>query len=545
MTVSTISGGSGWLSASPLSGSIPAGQGTLVTVSVNPGGLAPGDYYGQIRIDAPAAPNSPRLLSVVLNVSAATVNPGPVLDQTGLVFVGLVSGADPSAQAVRITNLTNRPSSFTAAVSALGTQNPFTVSPTSGSVSPNQPVPVSVQPKTAGLTVGVYRGSLILQFPQDNTNRVVDLLLVVTPVLPAVQAEARMPDVAAATCKPTKLLPVFTLLGANFNILVAWPTPIEVKVVDDCGTLLTNGSVSATFSNGDPQITLTSAQDGRWSGTWAAVNPRSSSLTVTATAIQADLNISGTAQVGGAALANTDVPVLALNGMVSSGSYAATATPSPGELVAVFGSQMADGSESASALPLSTRLQNATLTLGGKPLPLVFTSEGQINAQIPYDVAAATTPQMIVQHGNRLSTPQPVTINSAQPAIFSVDLTGKGQGHIYVIPAPGVQALADATAPAKVGDVLQIYCTGLGPVNPPVTAGTATPLDALRNTVTKAGLTIGGVSANVLFSGLTPGFTGLYQINATIPAGVVVGNAVPVVIAVGPNQSPPVTMAVR
>ena len=138
-----------------------------------------------------------------------------------------------------------------------------------------------------------------------------------------------------------------------------------------------------------------------------------------------------------------------------------------------------------------------------------------------------------------------MTIVSAQPAIFTTDLSGRGQGHIYVIPAPGVQVLADASAPAKAGDILQIYCTGLGPVTPAATAGTATPSDALRNTATRATLTIGDLAAPVLFSGLTPGFTGLYQINASVPTGITPGSAIPVVIAVGPNQSPPVTMAIK
>ena len=394
LSVSTIPAGVGWLSVSPVTGSIPTGQGVPITVSVNPANLPPGDYYGQIRIDAPPAPNSPRFLSVVLNVSAANVNPGPTLDQTGLVFISLLSGADPATQSIKITNVTSRASSFTAAVSALSTQNPFAVTPATGSVAPTQPASVSVQAKTAGLPAGAYRGSLTLQFPQDNTSRVVDLLLVITPVLITGQSEARFIE-AAGACKPTKLLPVFTLLGASFNIAVAWPTPIEVKVVDDCGALLSNGSVTVTFSNGDPQISLVYSQDGRWSGTWAAVNPRSSSLTVSATARQTDLSLVGSTQIGGSAQTNPDVPILALNGMVSSGSYSAAATPSPGELVAVFGSKMADGSESASALPLPTRFQNATLTLGGRPLPLVFTSENQINAQIPYDISSGTTPQLI------------------------------------------------------------------------------------------------------------------------------------------------------
>ena len=57
--------------------------------------------------------------------------------------------------------------------------------------------------------------------------------------------------------------------------------------------------------------------------------------------------------------------------------------------------------------------------------------------------------------------------------------------------------------------------------------------------------TIGGKSAQVAFSGLTPGYAGLYQINAVVPAGITTGDAVPVVLSVEGQTSPPVTIAVR
>src|SRR5262249_6140807 len=131
------------------------------------------------------------------------------------------------------------------------------------------------------------------------------------------------------------------------------------------------------------------------------------------------------------------------------------------------------------------------------------------------------------------------------PAIFSTDSTGKGQGHIYVVPSADQQILADAAAPAKAGDAVVIYCTGLGPVTPPVPAGSAVPTDALRNTTATVTLTIGGVAANVFFRGLPPGLTGLYQIKPVVPGGVAGGNQFPFVISVGGQQSPPVTMAVQ
>src|SRR5205823_10680065 len=79
---------------------------------------------------------------------------------------------------------------------------------------------------------------------------------------------------------PTKLNPVFTLLGDSFKVAAACPTPLEVTVVDDCGTFVNQGSVIALFSTADPPLALTPLQDGRWAGTW---QPRNASSQVTIT----------------------------------------------------------------------------------------------------------------------------------------------------------------------------------------------------------------------------------------------------------------------
>ncbi len=545
VTASTVSGGA-WLSVSPVSGSSDPSQAPpTIDVSVNPANLARGDYYGQVQV-APPAPNSPQSVTVVLNVVAPNVNPGPVVEPTGLVFVGVAGGAAPSPQTTRITNLTSRPTAFVATPSFAGTQNWYTAGPVTGNVAPGQPVAIQVSPN-AGLASGVYRGALPIDFPQDATSRVVDLLLVVVSTLPpAAEKQDASQRTTSHGCQATRLLPVSTLLGRNFNSPVSWPVPIEAIVVDDCGALLRNGSVIASFSNGDPPLPLLSDRTSRWSGTWNPRNPRNTATTVTLTAHQPAGNLTATVEVGGGTVAeNVEVPAVNARGMVSAASYAATAAPSPGELVSVFGKKLADGIGQAAALPLPASLQGAILTLGGRVLPLVFTSEGQLNAMVPYDLTSGETYQLISRRGNRISVPEPITIKASQPAIFSRDLSGRGQGHVYVFPSATEQVLADAANPARAGDFMVLYCAGLGQVAPPVEAGAAVPGDVLRRTTNPVTVTVGGVSARVDFAGLTPGFTGLYQVNIVMPQGVRAGDQVPVVLTVGDIASPPVTIAVR
>ncbi len=383
---------------------------------------------------------------------------------------------------------------------------------------------------------------MILQFPNDNVTRVVDLALIVTnAVNPATSLDALDPK-ATATCTPNNLVVVFTLLGNGFKTPASWPTPIAVQIFDDCGSPLTTGSVTATFSSSDPPLSLLSSGDGGWSATWVARNAVDSGLTIHVEAAEVSPKLSGSGEITGGVQANPNVPVLNLGGVVSAASFSAGGMPSPGEIVSVFGASLADAQGATTTLPFSTSLEGATLFLGGQSVPLVSLTDGQINAVLPYSIATNITLQLIAQHGNRLSAPIPVAIAPAEPGIFTINQSGSGQGHIYVVDADG-QHLADSGHPAKAGDYLQIYAGGLGAVDPPVEAGAAAPADPLSQ-VTRAALTIGGQPATIKFAGLTPGSAGLYQVNAIVPDGVSSGE-VQVVLSVAGVAAPPVTMVVQ
>jgi uncharacterized protein (TIGR03437 family) len=261
-------------------------------------------------------------------------------------------------------------------------------------------------------------------------------------------------------------------------------------------------------------------------------------MVVTVTAQQPQTNLQGTVQIGGTVPDNPNIP--ALGALVNGASFSPMARPSPGEIVSIFGINLADGIEFAPALPLKTQMQGTLIAFGGRPLPLLYTNPNQVNAILPYGLTPGTTYQLIVTRGNRISVPQSLTVAAAEPAIFTASA---GQGDIFVYHSATEQILAAPGQPAKAGDILIIYCDGLGPVDPPIDAGVA--VDGLIRTMSPIGLTIGGVQAQVMFSGLAGSLTGLYQVNAIMPDGVTPGDAVPVVLTLGSVSSPPVGMAVR
>jgi uncharacterized protein (TIGR03437 family) len=101
-------------------------------------------------------------------------------------------------------------------------------------------------------------------------------------------------------------------------------------------------------------------------------------------------------------------------------------------------------------------------------MPLYFTSDGQINGVVPFDLAPNVAHQVIVQRGAAYSVPAPVTISTAAPAAFTANSTGSGLGIYEGYTPDGTAFLVDENHPVSAGDVIVIYCTGLGPVTPAV-----------------------------------------------------------------------------
>lgn len=538
VSTSTTSGGSQWLSVSPASGTVTALNSANVVVSIHSENLDDGTYYGQIQFSADGAINSPQTISVVLNVAAAGTDLGAFIYPYGLIFVGSAGGTAPPAQAFSVTNPST--SNLTFSASSLFSQgnNWFTVQPANGVVNASNPGQISVQPALAGLAPGVYPGEVVLNFAEDKTTKHIAVLLIVIPAAASRNSHAA----ASAACTPTKLLPVFLQLGANFTTVAAWPTPIAVTVVDDCGNFLNSGNVTASFSDGDPALPLTSLNDGNWSATW---QPRSSSAQAVVTVDAAELlpPLTGAAMIGGSLQANPTTPSINAGGVVSAAEYSKNQPLAPGAFVSIYGVHLSAGQNPALSLPLATQLGATQVVLGGRALPLQFANDGQVNAVIPYDVPANSTQQLIVSNGPALSVPEPVVVAPAQPAVFA---QGDGSGVVFGVKAgSSQQILVDAAHPVSAGDALVIYCAGLGPVNPPVEAGAAAPVAPSAETTNPVTVTVGGKTAQVFFGGLVGGFAGLYQVNAYVPKGVAAGNKVPLIIGVAGFKSAPVTIAVK
>jgi uncharacterized protein (TIGR03437 family) len=246
-------------------------------------------------------------------------------------------------------------------------------------------------------------------------------------------------------------------------------------------------------------------------------------------------------------------PVLPAGGVVNGASFtpasAAGGPVAPGTIVAIFGQNLADSLAVASSVPLSTNLNGTTVTFGGTPAPLFFVSSGQANAQVPFNVAPGTVNVRVTRNGQP-SADQSMTLAAFSPGIFTLNQQGTGQGAILLANSATFAAPAGSipqrdARPVARGDFITIFCTGLGAVDPPVQSGVVAPSSPLALTTTQPTVTVGEINAPVSFSGLSPGFVGLYQINVQIPQNAPTGNAVNVQITIGGVVGNVVTIAVQ
>ncbi len=534
----TTVSGAGWLTATA--------DGSAVTVSVDAQGLAVGDHYGRVEISDATAAAIRQTATVVLQVLPPGSTPGPEIFPTSMIFT-TTEGGTVAGQDLRLARRTTGSSNFTVTGATLDGEPWLAFTPAAGQVTSDGTFRITVQPDAAGLRAGEYRGALTISL-DDGQTRTAPVLLIVAPQnAPGPLAKER--ERAGSNCASPNLFPQVIAPAANFRVTVGEPVRLAARVVDGCGNPHQpegGGTAGVAVTGlGSQVVNLSHIGGGVWEGT---VTPPATQANVTFTFLA--LFSRGTNLQAGADKVSGEVqtaarPVVFAESLTDAASFQFGLPVGPGTLVSLFGTNLNAANNVPTTLPLPSQLGEVEVRLNDQPIPLLYAGPGQINAQIPYNLSGDTEYQLEIRRGQAIATPQPVVIAQARPGIFTVDQTGQGQGHIYRALTGGAQVLADGAGAASAGEVLVIYCNGLGATTPGVTAGAAAPFSPLAVTSNEVALTIGGVPATVAFAGLAPGFTGLYQINAVMPAGVAAGASVPVVITVAGQESVPVTMGAR
>jgi uncharacterized protein (TIGR03437 family) len=279
--------------------------------------------------------------------------------------------------------------------------------------------------------------------------------------------------------------------------------PVRIQVTDINGLPYPGIRVSAAVTGGgsvDRLVALTDESgvaEFRWTPGAGPVNE-----------LRAEL-ASGAAIVASA----LGKPSVAASGVVNAASYQMGL--SPGAIATIFGANFGSGT--------------VNLLLNGQSVPVMYSSTRQINFVVPEE----TTPgraELVVRTSTGASDAVQVPVRTIQPGIFFDAATGFGA----VLTAGTGQVTQ--VRPATRSDTIEIYATGLG--------GTTIAASGHRVTTTRPEVFIGGVPADVTFSGLAPGFVGLYQVNARMPA-VTAAGAVSLVLRSAGETSNEVRIAIR
>jgi uncharacterized protein (TIGR03437 family) len=219
-------------------------------------------------------------------------------------------------------------------------------------------------------------------------------------------------------------------------------------------------------------------------------------------------------------------------GVVNGASFAPTPNPiGPGAIVSLFGSGLAPREGRAAALPLPTTLEGVSVTVNGTAAPLFFVSGSQVNIQVPFGLTGNTA-TIVLTNGGQRSNEVRVPLARTSPGIFSYS-DQQSPNRAIILHADFT--LVTPTSPARPGETVIIYLTGLGELNPPVATGAGNPGSPLSTAVDRqVQILFGGeVATNVAFIGGAPFFAGLNQINAVVPQNVVGGTNIPVAISTG------------
>jgi uncharacterized protein (TIGR03437 family) len=549
--ITPLSGGS-WLRLSSESGSAGAGGSSTISLQASSqsdtGNLAPGIYDVLVELSAEGARNSPQILLARLRVldpsspPIPTVRPGSLVlvatsgaTQTGIVTIASSGGTNLSYQ---LTARTTDSSDWLVASPSSG--------PLAGSADQSN---ISIEAHAETLTPGYYTGQVAFNF-SNGTTQEVGVLLVVTPSATLISSNGSSAGKGTAalegptSCAPASQRPWVVSLTSNVPTPTAWPVGIRAAVVDNCGNPVSRSSVIAVIASGSAsdQVVLQPIGDGQYAANYAVDRDGNYLVSVTATGSGLLAGTSDPIAANSAAqLPSQATPGVSSISAADGASARQFSTLAPGQIISVTGSSLATAPSEAPTLPLPTELAGVKVSIGGRNLPLYYSSPDEMSAQVPFELTPGSDlPLLITARGNA-SPPQLVRIGRTSPGLFTQNQTGQGLGMVADLQGRPISP----SNPAHRGDQVVAYGTGLGATVPAVASGVASPASPPATTALPVRALVGGSPASVDFAGLAPGFVGLYQVNFRIPLDAPAGDAVELYLEQDNNASNRVTIAIQ
>ncbi|MFN7997529.1 MAG: S8 family serine peptidase [Bryobacteraceae bacterium] len=299
--------------------------------------------------------------------------------------------------------------------------------------------------------------------------------------------------------------------------------PLAIRAIDQYGAPVANAPVQWLTTRGTGSIlsgttnTTTSTDQNGIAYASIVLGPQLGSQEFTAVVNNIPTYFDGNAR---------NVPVInPNNGIVDGAAFLGGRAVAPGSIISIFGTNLADYSDQAIYLPLPVGLDNVAFSFDvpsaniSVPGRIYYVSPGQVNVQVPWELTGQSSATVKLMIGYNYSAEYTLPLATYSPGFFTYTLNTQ-----YVAAALDLKyKLISTTNPAVRGSTVQIYLNGLGPVNSQPASGSTGPQNANATTTATPTITIGGQNATVSYSGLAPGYVGLYQVNAVVPDGISAG----------------------
>ncbi len=559
----TISSNAAWLSVNISSGTTPA----TVSVNVNPGGLPAGTYNGALTVGG--------TLSVPVTL---TVSSGPTLtaNPTSLAFSYQLGGPLPSTQTLNVGSTgTSLPFAITSNAAWLTTSLSGGATPTAVSVSAN-PAGLAAGTYNAALTIGgtltvpvtltVASAPALTATPSSLAFSITDGLA--TPRSQTVVVSSTGAPQAFSIASNASWLTTSFFSGTTPSTITVTVNPAGLNPGSYSGTLTINGNlpIAVTLTIGTaPSITATpsslnfttqsiaeqsvslvgvpASYSITSNASWLTASPSSGIIPATISARVNPAGLSagsytGALSVNGAALVTVTLTVPAAPGNFSIAAVTNAASQSlgplsPGLLVSIYGAFPGPAAPAGAQLKadgsIDTFVAGTRVLFNSIAAPLIYVSNQQINAIVPYEVAGATSASIQIEFNGARSEPISVALRPSAPALFTANSSGRGQTSALNQDF-SVNSFA---APAAPGSVVQLFATGDGLAEPPSATGSINP-PILRRTLLPVVVVFNGTRIDPLFAGPAPGLAaGVMQVNFLVPFDAVANAATPLTIEVG------------
>jgi len=290
----------------------------------------------------------------------------------------------------------------------------------------------------SGMGVGDSNGTVTLSgssLASDNKTFPVVMHITTQPILQTSSATVQFRAVQGSTTKQTTAVPVTNAGQGTLSIS-------GVTATTATGTWLSGASV-----NNGAAIGITVDPTG--------LSPNTYPGTVTVASNAANASVSIPVQL---VVAAQSAPVAFVGGAVNNGTFAPGEPLAQGDIVAVFGDQFTlGGPQLAANVPLPKDLAGTQVFVNDQQAPLYFSSAGQIDFEVPFEVAPGPATVRVDRNGQRGNS---ISVNIAASVPRFILLNG---GPYAIMTTPDAVLTGIPTHPVKSGDVVVIYTIGLGP----------------------------------------------------------------------------------